>query len=116
MKSRVLIIMLLLPLTQLFAQKKMTLKECVEYGLANHRSVKVYKNDILTADQKGKEALSYYMPQVGGNVTFDDNLKRQTTVLAGAGALAGHPGQDLKLQMGQPICNWCCYTGRSDDL
>ncbi len=102
MKSRVLLIALLLPLAQVFAQKKMTLGECVEYGLANHRSVKVYNNEIQVANEKGNEAVSYYLPQVTGTATFDDNLKRQTTIIPGA--FAGQ-SQDLKVQFGQQFAS-----------
>lgn len=64
-----------------WAQSPMSLKECIDYGLKHHGMQVVAANEIATADQKVREGLAAYLPQVNGQVTFDDNLKRPTTVI-----------------------------------
>jgi len=78
-------------------QQVMTLQQCIQYTLQNHPTNIIYSNDISTANQKKVEALSGYLPQVNGSVSWDDNLKRQTTVLPGA--IFGSP-DDVKVQFG----------------
>lgn len=81
-----------------FAQtgNKLSLKECIEYTLKNNPSNVVYDNQIKIAEKQKLEALSYYLPQVNGTATLDDNLKRQVTVIP-AGAFSP---TDLKVQFG----------------
>ncbi len=77
--------------------QKLNLKECINYTLAHNPTIPIFSNDIMSANQKKIEALSGYMPQVNGNVTWDDNLKRQVTVLPGA--IVNQPN-DLKVKFG----------------
>src|SRR5690606_4618347 len=79
----------------------LTLKECIEYGLKNHRSNTIYTNKVSIAKYKATEALSAYLPQVNGTVTFDDNVKLQTTLIP-AGAFSPEP---TKIQMGNPYAS-----------
>ncbi|PLK42808.1 TolC family protein [Emticicia sp. TH156] len=73
-----------------------SLKESIAYSLANNPSSTIYKNEVLIAKQKKIEALAGYLPQVNGTGTFDDNLKRQVTVLP-AGAFSK---EEIKIQFG----------------
>ncbi|UZR97770.1 TolC family protein [Chondrinema litorale] len=61
----------------------MTLKECIDFGLENHRSNKVYQNNILAAEAKIQESKAGYLPHVNLTGTLDDNLKVQTSVIPG---------------------------------
>lgn len=79
----------------------LTLKECIEYGLKNHRSNTVFANQVSIAKQKATEALSAYLPQANGTVSFDDNLKLQTTVVP-AGAFGPEP---TKITLGNPFAS-----------
>lgn len=63
------------------AQQKLSLKECIQYGLQHHNNVKVSALNERGADQAAREALSAYLPQVTGNGTLTDNIKLQSTVL-----------------------------------
>jgi len=67
------------------AQDKATavldLKSCIDYSLKNNPSSTVYTNNVEIARQQKNEALSGYLPQINGSVAFDDNLKRQVTIL-----------------------------------
>lgn len=77
-------------------QKSISLKECVDFALKNHLSNTVYENEISLAKQKSTEALAGYLPQVSTNITFDDNLKRQVSIIP-AGAFSP---TEIRLQFG----------------
>src|SRR6476620_3305121 len=81
-----------------FAQsdKPLSLKECIDFTLKNNPTTLIYENQIRITEQQKMEALSGYLPQVNGSVAFDDNIKRQVTVIP-----AGTFGPtDSKLQFG----------------
>lgn len=80
-----------------YAQKASSLKEAIGYSLKNHGSNVIYANKIKIAKSQSKEALAAYLPQISGAFSFDDNLKRQTTVLPGA--MFGRD-EDIQVQMG----------------
>jgi outer membrane protein len=97
--SRMLIVSGLLLVSTLHAQEAgnyFSLKECIQYTLAHHPSLVVYDNQLKVAEKQKLEALSSYLPQVSGTVNFDDNLKRQVTVIP-AGAFSP---VDLRVQFG----------------
>lgn len=75
---------------------KLSLKECIDYTLKNNPSNVVYDNQVKIAEKQRLEALSYYLPQVNGTATLDDNIKRQVTVIP-AGAFSP---TDIKVQFG----------------
>jgi outer membrane protein TolC len=79
-----------------FSQKEMSLKSCVDFALKNHLNNAIAKNEILMANEKAKEALAGYLPQVNVNVAFDDNLKRQVSVIP-AGAFSQN---EIRVQFG----------------
>mgnify|MGYP003576296409 CR=1 FL=1 len=67
------------------AQASYTLKECIEYGMANHPSLNVARNNVANAKQASVEAVAGYLPQVNVNGDFTNNLKLQTNIIpAGA--------------------------------
>lgn len=66
------------------SQETFSLKSAIDYSLKNHGSNVIYNNQLEKVRLQSKEALSAYLPQVSANVTLDDNLARQTTVLPGA--------------------------------
>lgn len=68
----------------------MSLKSCIEYALVNSPTLKIYENQVLIAGAQNKEGLSGYLPQVNGSISFDDNFKRQTTIIP-AGAFSPDP-------------------------
>lgn len=74
----------------------MNLQACLQYALAHHGLKKLAANDVTMAQQRQREGLSYYLPQVNGSVAFDDNLKRQTTVIP-AGTFSQ---EDIRVQFG----------------
>ncbi|MHA4736936.1 TolC family protein [Dyadobacter sp. MSC1_007] len=66
------------------AQTKLSLKDCIAYGIKNNGNVKIAQYKESIAVQQGREALSGYLPQVNASGALDDNLKLQSTVLPGA--------------------------------
>ncbi len=79
-----------------YAQQPLSLKEAIDYSLKNHGSNAVYANQLEIAKEQAKEALAAYLPQVNASVLWDDNLKRQTTVIP-AGVFSP---TDVKVQFG----------------
>ncbi|WP_439582483.1 TolC family protein [Dyadobacter bucti] len=79
-----------------WAQTRLTLKDCIAYGIKNNGNVKIAQYKESIAEQQGREALSSYLPQVAGSGALDDNLKLQSTVLPGA--LFG--GEDRRVALG----------------
>lgn len=65
-------------------QSPMTLKNCIEYGLKNHRSNVVSENDIRSNQAKIQEIRAAYLPVVNINGSLDNNLKVQQSVIPGA--------------------------------
>jgi outer membrane protein len=61
--------------------KTLSLKECIEYTLKENPNTVVYDNQIKIAEQQKIEGRSYYLPQINGTGTLDDNLKRQVTII-----------------------------------
>lgn len=90
-------LVLLLTASQAMAQK-FTLKQCIDYSLANHLSNEVYQNNTQIANQQGREAIAGYLPQVSVNTTFDNNIKLATSIIPGGGPFGSEP---QRFQMGQ---------------
>ncbi|MFM2375598.1 MAG: hypothetical protein RLZZ165_695 [Bacteroidota bacterium] len=81
---------------QLRSQAPLSLKECIEYSLHHHPLQAISNSEIAIAQQRSREGLSSYLPQVNGSFTFDDNLKRPTTVIP-AGTFSP---QEIRVQFG----------------
>jgi outer membrane protein TolC len=77
--------------------QQLTLKQAIDYSLKNHPSTRIYQNNIAIANQQAREGISTLLPQVNGNATLDDNIKRQTTILPGV--IFGSP-RDVEVQFG----------------
>lgn len=81
-KNRIVLILGLMTLTSpLFAQTKLSLKECIDYGLKNNRNVRIGQIKEEVAGEQAREALSGYLPQVAASGTLDNNIKLQSTVI-----------------------------------
>lgn len=77
---------------------QMSLQQCVQYGLTKNKGVLKSKLEIERMDEKRNETRADYLPQVTGSVTFQDNLKLQTSILPGE--LIGQPGTQVPVQFG----------------
>ncbi|CAG5012895.1 hypothetical protein DYBT9275_05272 [Dyadobacter sp. CECT 9275] len=80
--NRIIAILGLLTLGNLaHAQTRLSLKECINYGLKNNSNVKMAQYKEGVAAQQSREALSGYLPQVNATGMLDDNIKLQSTVI-----------------------------------
>lgn len=70
-----------------------TLKECIQYGLEHHPSVRIYENNVEKAHQTARESLSSYLPQVNIAASLDDNIKLQQTIIPAGTFGPGTPEQ-----------------------
>jgi outer membrane protein len=77
--------------------QSLSIRQCIDYSLANHKSTLIYANKVKIAENQKKDAISAYLPQVAGTFGFDDNLELQTTVLPGA--MVGSPN-DIEVKFG----------------
>lgn len=57
-----------------------TLKSCIEYSIKNNLNTVIYANEVEIAKRKKTELLSNMLPQINGSLSFDDNIKKQTTI------------------------------------
>jgi outer membrane protein len=98
MKSKWMLAILVIAATSgsSWAQAKLSLKDCIAYGIKNNGNVRIAQYKESIAVQQGREALSSYLPQVAGNATLDDNIKLQSTVLPGA----FFGGEDQRVTLG----------------
>jgi outer membrane protein TolC len=105
-----------------FGQETYTLKQCIDYALKNHRSIKMATNDVSTAYARKQEGQSAYMPQINGQAKWDDNLILQSSVIPSLslGSIST-PEQVVKfgnqynllagVQLDQMLFNWTYIQG-----
>lgn len=74
------------------AQSFFSLKDCIDYTLLHHNSVKVYANNSNIARAKSAQTVGLYLPAINGSATMVDNMQLQSTVLP-----AGIFGPDPKI-------------------
>ncbi|WP_407494337.1 TolC family protein [Elizabethkingia anophelis] len=67
--------------SKVHAQKIFGLKDCILYGLENHRSVVIKNNEKGIAKAATKEVRAGYLPSISLNAGIDDNLKVQEQIL-----------------------------------
>ncbi|UZT99060.1 TolC family protein [Chryseobacterium fluminis] len=74
-------IILVLSLNTLQAQQSFDLKDCIQYGLENHKSVVIKNNETGIAEAERKEVRAGYLPSISLNAGIDDNLQVQEQIL-----------------------------------
>jgi outer membrane protein TolC len=83
----------------LHAQKPLTLKECINYSLANNSNIKIANYDVDISQKKITEQLGNYLPQVNASSSLDDNLKLSTQLMP-AEMMGGTPGTYVPVTFG----------------
>lgn len=78
--------------------KQLSLKECLQYALANNHKLAQSKLEEQIGRYKTEEIRAQALPQVSGNGTLTDNLKKQVLVLPGE--LTGEPGKTKLVEAG----------------
>jgi outer membrane protein TolC len=74
LRSKWLIMSLLLASNLGFSQQNYSLREAVDYTIKNHISIKNAQLDILNADARVKEIKGIGLPQVNGNFNYTNNV------------------------------------------
>jgi outer membrane protein len=75
----------------LYAQKSLTLKECIKYSLSNNSNIKIANYNVDISQKKIVEQVGNYLPQINASGSLDDNLKLSTQLLP-AEMMGGAPG------------------------
>jgi len=75
-----------------------TLKQAVEYGVSHHLSIQKSNFELEKYNQKFREALSGYLPQIKADAAYTNNIKLITQIIPGE--FMGQPGQDQAVQFG----------------
>ncbi|BAV05535.1 Outer membrane protein TolC [Filimonas lacunae] len=57
------------------------MKDCIAFGLSNHRSIRVYENEKRASEQKAREALADYLPKIEATGGLADNIKPQVSII-----------------------------------
>ncbi|GLB49583.1 TolC family protein [Neptunitalea lumnitzerae] len=65
----------------LLGQENLSLEDCIAYGLANHGTITIAKNNTLASDAAVNEVVAGYLPKVSVNGGIDDNIKVQEQVI-----------------------------------
>ena len=81
-----------------FAQKPLSLKECISYSNKNNSNMKIANYDVSISQKKVNEQIGTMLPQIDASGSYTDNLKLSTTVLPGE--LMGQPGTQIPVTMG----------------
>ena len=101
MKTTVTITSILIAFS-LNAQSEWNLKQCIDYGLANHKTNEIYRSNIEKARLVARENVALYLPQVYGDLRIDNFLKLQTLIIPEGTPLLGVPTtEDREIQFGK---------------
>lgn len=63
------------------AQDRLSLKQCIDFGLKSNPSNFIYENEKRIADAKAKEILADYLPALDASGSIDNNLKVQEQII-----------------------------------
>jgi outer membrane protein TolC len=103
MKQKLIIILLFFA-TFLQAQDKkepvsLSLKEAIDYAIKNNYAAINSGRDIDIAKQKKWETTAMGLPQINGNISYQNNFKLQTSVIP-AEFFGGNPGEFAEVTFG----------------
>ena len=82
-----------------FAQKPLTLLECINYSLNNNSNIKIANYNVDISLKKIAEQVGNYLPQINVSGELDDNLEL-TTQLMPAQMMGGTPGEYVPVTFG----------------
>jgi outer membrane protein TolC len=94
-----LILSFLLAEVSSIAQRPFTLKECINYSLANSSTIKIASYEVDISQKKIIEQVGNYLPQINASGSLDDNLKLSTQLLP-AEMFGGTPGTFIPIKFG----------------
>ncbi|PSK93509.1 TolC family protein [Taibaiella chishuiensis] len=80
------------------AATSFSLEQAVQYGVQHHPNIRKSDYELDKYNQKFREALSGYLPQVKADAAYTRNLQLITQIIPGE--FMGKPGQDAAVQFG----------------
>ncbi len=83
----------------MYAQKPLTLKECINYSLINNGNIKIANYNVNISQKKVTEQIGNYLPQINVSGELDDNLKIATQLMP-AEMMGGTPGTYIPVKFG----------------
>jgi len=85
-----------------FSQETTTsfsLQEAIDYALENNRQVKNAARDVAAAKEQKRETIATGLPQIDGNINYQNFLKQQVQVVPGE-IFGGTPGEFIPVLFG----------------
>jgi outer membrane protein TolC len=82
-----------------FAQKPLTLKECIYYSQNNNSNIKIANYNVDISQEKITGQIGNYLPQINVSGEFDNNLKLATQLMP-AEMMGGTPGTFIPVSFG----------------
>ena len=77
--------------TQSRRDLQFSFQEAIDFAIINNRSVKNAERDIAAAEKKKWETIATGLPQIDGNINYQNFLKQQVQVIPGD-FVGGNPG------------------------
>ena len=82
-----------------FAEKPLTLQECINYSLKNNSNIKIANYNVDISQKKIAEQVGNYLPQINVSGELDDNLELSTQLMP-AEMMGGTPGTYIPVSFG----------------
>lgn len=102
MKKLILILLCVLASVPIEAQEttqSFSLEEAIAYALENNRNIKNAARDVEAAKEQKWETISTGLPQIDGNINYQNFLKQQVSVIP-AEFFEGEPGDFVEVIFG----------------
>ncbi|PVH24511.1 TolC family protein [Sphingobacterium corticibacter] len=96
----ILLLLHLLPfiISAQHTENQFSLREAVQYGVEHHLIIQKSDYELEIYNQKFREELSGYLPQIIADAAYTNNLKLITQIIPGE--FIGQPGRDQAVQFG----------------
>lgn len=102
MKKLIISSLLLIVFVSVNAQEtqlRLTMQEAIDYAIKNSYNTQVAKKDIESAKQQKWETTTIGLPQISGQVDYQNWLKQQVSLIP-AEFFGGNPGEFMPVQFG----------------
>lgn len=90
-----------------------SVEDIINYSLEKNSDLEVYKLKIEKSQQEFKIKKRSIIPTISGVIDYQNNIKKQTTVLPGE--LFGQPGENVNAQLGSQY-NWNAGLNMTKDM
>ncbi|WP_296314648.1 TolC family protein, partial [Winogradskyella sp. UBA3174] len=77
----------------------LSLQEAIDYALENNRQVKNAARDVSAAEEQKRETIAIGLPQINGNINYQNFLKQQVQIVPGE-TFGGAAGEFIPVLFG----------------